>query len=534
MVVAAHPLAAAAGREVLRAGGGAVDAAIAVQMVLTLVEPQSSGIGGGGFLLHFDAGTGKTIAYDGRETAPAAAQAAMFLDGAGAPRAFDDVVVGGLSVGVPGLLRMLEMAHRDHGRLPWAKLFQPAILAAENGFPVSPRLHGLIAADKHLATQEQARRYFFSPDGAPLATGSVLVNRPLADALRRIADGGADAFYEGTIARDIVRAVRTAPRNPSVMRESDLAGYVAKRRDAVCLPYRKWEVCGMPPPSSGGLATLQILGLVERFDLARLAPSSLLRIHLIAEASRLAFADRNLYVADPDFVPVPVAGLLDAAYLAERSGAISPHSSLGRAEPGRPAGAVVHGEPVEERLRHSTSHLSVVDAEGNAVAMTSSIEDAFGSRLMVHGFLLNNQLTDFSFLPHDGGNAIANRVEAGKRPRSSMAPTLVFSREGRLAASLGSPGGSRIIGYVSKALIAVLDGGLGIQEAISLPNFVNRNGPTELEAGTHVVAARADLERLGHQVVVNELVSGLHGIVVTSAGLEGGADPRREGVAIGD
>jgi gamma-glutamyltranspeptidase/glutathione hydrolase len=392
----------------------------------------------------------------------------------------------------------------------------------------------LIAANKNLATQEEARRYFFAADGAPLATGAVLVNGPLAGALRQIAEGGAAAFYEGPLARDIVRTVRNAPRNPGAMSESDLAGYVAKKREAVCSPYRKWTVCGMPPPSSGGLAVLQILAMVERFDLRHLDPNSLQWVHLVAEASRLAFADRNAYVADPDFVPVPVAGLLDAGYLGERSRAISRDASLGRASPGRPAGAVVRGEPADDRLRFSTSHISAIDADGNAVALTSSIEGAFGSRLMVRGFLLNNQLTDFSFAPKSGDEIVANRVEAGKRPRSSMAPVLVFDDKDRLVASLGSPGGSRIIGYVTKTLLAILDGNVGIQEAIALPNFVNRNGATELEAGTPLVALRADLQRLGHQVSETGLASGLHGIVVTPAGLEGGADPRREGVALGD
>jgi len=539
MVAAANPLAAEAGRDVLRQGGSAVDAAVAVQMVLTLVEPQSSGIGGGAFMLHYDAKSGAASAYDGRETAPAAINPRVFLDVQGKPKTFFDAVVGGSSVGVPGVLRLLELAHRRHGRLPWARLVEPAAALAERGFAVSPRLHELIARDRHLKTFEATARYFHDETGAPLAAGAVLANPALARTLRAIAAEGADAFYVGPIARDIVAAVRRAPRNPGRLALADLAAYRALERAVLCRPYRAWRVCVMPPPTSGGVTTLQILGLLEPFDLAALEPGSAAAVHLISEASRLAYADRDRYLADRDFVAVPVAGLLDRGYLAERAKLISPDRAMGRAEPGLPPG----WSAADGRLKRaddasaelaSTSHFSIVDAAGNAVSMTTSIENAFGSRLMACGFLLNNQLTDFSFLPEVDGRPVANRVEPGKRPRSSMSPTLVFDSEGRLALALGSPGGSRIIAYVVQALIAVLDWGLDMQAATALPHHVNRNGATELEEGTALVALAPALEAMGHEVEIKALTSGLHGIRVTARGLEGGADPRREGVVLGD
>ena len=534
MVAAANPIAAEAGLAMLRAGGSAVDAAIAAQMVLNLVEPQSSGIGGGGFLLHFAAAGGAIDAYDGRETAPAAATPDMFLDPQGEPMAFDDAVVGGLSVGVPGTLRLLELAHREHGRLPWARLFEPAIELADRGFAVSPRLAKLIAEDEFLRTDPAAAAYFYDAAGAARPAGAVLRNPDFAATLRTVAAGGADAFYRGPIARDIVAAVRGAPGNPGRLTESDLAEYRAKARPALCRPYRRWTVCGMPPPTSGGVATLQILGLLEGFDLAALDPASFEAVHLIAEASRLAFADRNRYLADDDFVAVPVGELLSETYLRRRAEAISPARSLGVAEPGRFGGDIAWATPPAAPEPPSTSHLSVVDAAGNAVSFTSSIEGAFGSRLMVRGFLLNNQLTDFAFRPERNGMPVANRVEPGKRPRSSMAPTLVLDGGGWLRLVAGSPGGASIIGYVVKAIVAVLDWNLDPQAAVALPNFVNRNGATILEADTAVAAIGPILEALGHEVEPREMTSGLHVIAVTPAGLLGGADPRREGVALGE
>jgi gamma-glutamyltranspeptidase/glutathione hydrolase len=532
MIAAANPLAAEAGLEVLRAGGGAVDAAIAAQMVLNLVEPQSSGIGGGGFMLYYDAAEGRVFAYDGRETAPGAATPGLFLDAGGRPLEFWDAVIGGRSVGAPGLLAMLELAHQSHGRLGWARLFARAIELAERGFAVSPRLHEMIATARGLDVFPAARAYFLTADGAPKPAGARLANPALAETLRIIAAEGAEPFYRGAIAADVVAAARGAG---GLLARDDLAGYRARARQPVCRPYREWRVCGFGPPSSGGVTTLEILGILESFDVAALAPGSAAAVHLISEASRLAYADRARYLADDDFVAAPVSGLLDRAYLARRAAGIDPERTMGPAAAGAPpARGGLPRAPDPGTEQPSTTHVSVVDGAGNAVAMTTSIESAFGSRLMVRGFLLNNQLTDFSFRPEIGGAPVANRVEPLKRPRSSMAPTLVFDRRGRLALVVGSPGGSRIIGYVVKTLIAALDWGLDVQQAVSLPNHVNRNGPVEIETGTALVGLEAELAARGHQVVRRRLASGLHAVAVTADGLEGAADPRREGVALGD
>jgi gamma-glutamyltranspeptidase/glutathione hydrolase len=534
MVAAANPHAAKAGRRILRQGGSAMDAAIAMQMVLNLVEPQSSGIGGGGFLLHYDSSSGHVAALDGRETAPAGATAKMFLDLLGEPKAFFEAVVGGESVGVPGLLRMLEFAHERHGKLPWAALFSSAIELAETGFAVSTRLHGLIAADKYLRASANAEDYFYAPSGAPLTVGKMRINRPLARAFRAIAQEGAGVFYEGFIARDVVAAVREA-NNPGTLSLADMAAYEAKERPVLCRPYRRWRVCGMPPPSSGGITLLQALGILESFDLGALEPGTAKTIHLLAEAMRLAFADRNTYIADPDFVAVPLEGLLDPDYLATRAGLVSPHETMDEVAPGRPDSPQQFNlGPGEVLELPSTTHLSVVDGQGNAVAMTSSIENAFGSRLMVDGFLLNNQLTDFSFRSRIAGKDVANRVEPGKRPLSSMAPTLVFDEKGELVLVLGSPGGTNIIPYVLKTIVAVLDQKRDIQQAIALPHHSNRGHIIVIEEGAFLEALEYDLVRMGHKVVVRPMTSGLHGIQATPEGLLGGADPRREGVALGD
>lgn len=539
MIASANPLATEAGLEILRQGGSAIDAAIAAQMVLNLVEPQSSGIGGGGFLVHYAAGSGEIATYDGRETAPASANPYMFLDGQGKPRKFHDVVPGGLSVGVPGLLRMLETVHREHGKLPWKKLFDAAIRLASEGFPVSERLHKMIAEAKHIASFPKTAAYFHGDGGQAKPVGASLINEELSETFRLVADNGADAFYKGDIAEDIAKTVRASSLNPGAMTTADLAAYQAVKRDPVCLFYRIWMICGMGPPSSGGITTLQILGILQKFDLSKTGPDggvpSLRAVHLITEAGRLAFADRDIYIADPDFIPVPVTGLLDPGYLESRAETISQTKSRGKASPGMPgttSGLLLAPGDATEGV--STTHLSVIDGDGNAVSLTSSIENAFGSRLMVRGFLLNNQLTDFSFTPVSGGAPIANRPEPGKRPRSSMSPTLVFDGEGRVVMALGSPGGSRIIGYVAKTLIAALDWKLGVQKAIDLPNFTNRNGATELEAESGLESLGTALEAMGHEVRIVPLNSGLHAVTVTKEGIAGGADGRREGTAMGD
>ncbi|MBE0614034.1 MAG: gamma-glutamyltransferase [Burkholderiales bacterium] len=534
LLAAAHPLAVEAGYDLLRRGGSAIDAAVAVQMVLNLVEPQSSGIGGGAFILHYSAGDAKLSAYDGRETAPGAARADRFIGADGKPLRFLEAVVGGKSVGTPGVLRALELAHARHGRLPWAELFQPAIRIASEGFPLSPRLHRLLAW-VHLAGRSEAmRRMYYQDDDTPKPVGTLLKNPALAATLRRIAVQGANAFYEGEIARDISKAVNDS-LNPGDLGMDDLAHYSARAREPVCAPYRQWKVCGMPPPTSGGITVLQVLGMLQRLAPGHLPSDPVGAAHLVAESERLAYADRERYLADADFVPVPVAGLLAPEYLAGRAALVRPDQSLGHARPGTPPGApLAELAPDESPELPSTSHMSIVDAAGNAVAMTSSIEFAFGSQQMTHGFMLNNQLTDFSFVAEKDGKLVANRIEPGKRPRSSMAPTMVFDRNGALMLVLGSAGGSAIINHVVKTLIAVLDRELDIQQAIDLPNFGSRNGPTELERSTVAESWAAPLEALGHDVRVIDMNSGVHAIQRTHQGWRGGADARREGSAKGD
>jgi gamma-glutamyltranspeptidase/glutathione hydrolase len=541
MVAAAHPLAVAAGIEMLHAGGSAVDAAVAVQMVLSLVEPQASGIGGGGFLLNFDAATGQTTSWDGRETAPAAARPDLFQDRDGRPMAFIDAVLGGRSVGVPGTLRMLEAAWKQHGKLPWADLFAPAIRLATEGFPISARLANSIVANAGgLGRQAEARRFYTMADGSPLPEGTVLRNPALAETLRAIAAGGADALYRGPIAADIAAAVRTDP-NPGLMTTDDLAAYQARERPPVCGEYRQHRVCGMGPPSSGGVAVLQILGMLSHENLPDMDPDGLPAAHLILEAMRLAYADRDRFLADTDYVAVPVPGLLDERYLAERAKLLDPARAVVpvAGDPswvGAIGPAAVHPNASQAPSpEHGTSHMAIVDDGGNAVSMTSTVEGAFGSHLMVRGFMLNNQLTDFAFVPMVDGRPVANRVEPGKRPRSSMAPSLVFDGDGKLVAAVGSQGGSRIIGFVSLALVRMLDWHLTPQQAAAAPRMQTMSGTAELEAGTTAAGLADGLTALGHTVRVMRVDSGLQAIAIGADRIpSGGADPRREGVAVGD
>ena len=536
MVAAANPLAAKAGLTILRAGGSAVDAAIATQLALNVVEPQSSGIGGGAFLMHYHARSRKIEAYDGRETAPAAATPDMFLTAEGSRAKFHEVVPGGLSVGIPGVLRMLELAHKDHGKLPWNKLFEPAIKLAEEGFKISPRLFALLRIDRHLKKFGPTKNLFYNVKGYTKPIGTVLTNQILAKTFRLLAKKGAEVFYTGEIAIDIVKAIQETSINPGRMVLSDLANYKAKKRNPVCLFYKIWLVCGMPPPTSGGITTLQILGILQNKKIESFKPTSIESVHLITEASKLAFADRNKYLADQDFIDIPVNTLLDPGYLLKRSQLITKSKSMGKARAGRIE--YKNSERLPEHQSNegkSTTHFSIVDGEGNAVSMTSSVENAFGSRVLVRGFLLNNQLTDFSFLPAINGEPVANRVQPNKRPRSSMSPIIVVDGSGKFFMALGSPGGSRIIGYVAKTLIATLDWKMGIQAAINLPHFVNRNAITDLEKETKLELLTDELREMGHSVKIRKLTSGLHGILIRKDGtLSGGADHRREGIAVGD
>jgi gamma-glutamyltranspeptidase/glutathione hydrolase len=532
MIITANALATDAGFAMLQQGGSAVDAAIAAQMMLGLTEPQSSGIGGGAFLLLFD-GT-NVVAFDGRETAPAAATPERFLAANGMPLPFRQAVVGGRSVGIPGVLKVLDLAHKRYGKLPWAALFQPAIHTAETGFPISPRLHRLLAAEPYLKACEPARSYFYQADGTPKGVGMRLQNSAYAQVLRHIAAHGAAAFYSGSLVDDMVQAVRNHATRPGDLTAADFATYTAKQRAPVWNTYRGYTVYGMPPPSAGGVAVLQILGVLERFALSEYSPLVVDSVHLFAEAGRLAYADRARYLADSDFVAVPVAGLLDRGYLAARSQCISLHHSLGVAPPGEPDYTGLAGLGDDQSLEFSsTSHITIVDEHSQVLTMTTSIEDVFGSRIMVNGYLLNNQLTDFSLVPTTQGMPVANRIEAGKRPRSAMAPMLVFDPHRQFKLAIGSPGGSAIINYVAQALVALLDWHLDPQQAVHLPHYGSRNGPTELEAGRHLEPLVSLLEARGHQVSLTELTSGLSVISKTDTGYVGSADPRREGTARG-
>jgi gamma-glutamyltranspeptidase / glutathione hydrolase len=533
MVSAANPHAVNAGLEVLKKGGNAVDAAIAVQVMLTLVEPQSSGIGGGAFMLYFDQEKNRLLTYDGREMAPSQATPELFLDKNGKPIKWIDAVIGGRSVGVPGVLKMLEKAHRQYGKLKWAELFRPTIELANKGFVVSPRLAKLVKMEMNpgLKLLSPAKEYFY-PGGQAIKKGELLINKPLAKALTLIAHQGVDAFYNGEIAHNIVSSVTKSKIAPGKLSLSDMSNYQSIIREPVCVTYNKkeqYKICSMGPPSSGGITVLQILKILEPFSLTSHAIDSVSTIHRITQAARLAFADRNKYIADSDFVNVPVSKMLDSDYLLKRSSLISDQKDMGKAKAGNFGLEIANNVSIEQP---NTSHISIVDQSGNAVSMTTSIEMGFGSTVMVDGFLLNNQLTDFSLRPKINGKLVANRVEPNKRPRSSMSPVMVF-KDNELYAILGSPGGSRIINYVAYALVGLLDYGYDMQQVVNMPRVSNRNGYTSLEAGQNLQNIKTALEEKGHKVKLLNLTSGIHGILKKNGQWQGAADPRREGTAAG-
>jgi gamma-glutamyltranspeptidase/glutathione hydrolase len=534
MVAAANPLAVEAGYQVLKNGGNAADALIAVQTVLGLVEPQSSGLGGGAFLVYYDAKQQLLTTFDGRETAPLAAKPELFQDSDGNPLKFYDAVVGGRSVGTPGTVKLLATLHDKYGSKEWSELFQPAQDLANNGFTVSQRLASSIEKDKErLSRYPDTKAYFFTKSGEPLAEGSLLKNKPYAETLSVIAKGGEKAFYQGKIAQDIVNKVTSITDNPGVLALEDLSTYKIIQREAVCAPYRQYDVCGMGPPSSGALTVGQILGIASHFDLKKLGADSPDAWQIIGDASRLAFADRGRYMADTDFVPMP-EGLLDPEYLAGRAKLIQQGKALSEVSAGNPPwkNAIALADDNSLELP-STTHIVITDKDGNTISMTSTVENGFGSRVMSNGFILNNELTDFSFSTYKNGYPIANRLEPGKRPRSSMAPSIIM-QDGKPYMALGSPGGSRIIGYVASTIIAHLDWGMDIQQAIDLPHLVNRFGTYDLEQGTEATRFKEALEKMGYKVNIRDLNSGLHAIQFKDGKLIGGADPRREGIALGD
>lgn len=533
MIATANHYASEAGAAMLRQGGNAIDAMVATQLVLGLVEPQSSGIGGGGFLVYWDNDNHQMTTFDGRETAPFAVTPRLFQDKKGQPLAFYDAVVGGRSVGTPGTIKLLWNSHQQYGQLQWKKLFQPAIKLAKKGFIVSPRLAALVAKDAtHLQRWPQTRHYFFDDQGQPIQAGQTLINQPYANTLRKIADYGQKAFYQGDIAREIVNTVQNAVGNPGVLSSIDLASYRVKQRSPVCAPYRQYQICGMGPPSSGALTLGQIMAMLSHYPLAKMGADNINSWRLIGDASRLAFADRGRYMADSDYVPMPTTGLLDPAYIQQRAQLLATNKKLATVKPGVPPWDHATLQTTDEAIElPSTTHFAIVDRQGNVVSMTSTIENSFGSRLMVGGFLLNNELTDFSFRSHIDGVPIANRIEPGKRPRSSMAPTIVMHNNQPVLA-IGSPGGSQIIGYIAKTLVAYLDWNMDLQQAINLPNINNRFGTFELEQNTSATVWAPKFEQLGYKTMVKDLNSGIQAISIAPKQLIGAADPRREGKVI--
>ena len=536
IVVTSNPYASKAAAEILRNGGSAVDAAITAQFVLTLTQPQSTGIGGGAFMLYWDKNSGKLYALDGREKAPASASPQLFLNKDGQPRKFyPDAVVGGISVGVPGMMRFLEQAHKKFGKLKWSVLLEYPIRLAEEGFELSSALYRTLSFLPDLKKIEPASSYFYKDNRngelTPLPIGTILTNAEYAKTLKRIAKFGPEEFYSGQTANLIINAVNNSPFSPGLITLEDLANYTAVWRDPICGLYRKYKVCSMPPPTSGGITMLMMLKMLERFDIESEHPNSPNFIHLFSEAGSLAYADRDYYIADPDFVDIPVNGMLNEDYISERSKLIKKETSLRDRKPGKPKGYKKFSKNVDIS-RPSTSHLVIVDNFGNSISLTSTIEGPFGSHLMAGGFMLNNELTDFSLIPKKNGLFVANRVEANKRPRSSMTPTIIFNPEGEIYALTGSPGGNSIIGYVTKSVMAMVDWDLSPQDTVSLPHFIRKGENTELERGTDIVRYKQFLEKKGHKVVIIPKVSGLQIIKKKNKGFIGGTDPRGEGLVI--
>ena len=531
MVVTANPYASDAGANILSRGGTAADAMVAVQTVLGLVEPQSSGMGGGGFLVWYDATSGELTTLDGRETAPFAATERLFQDDTGEPIKFWDAVIGGRSVGVPGMPALIEVAHSKWGKLPWKDLFKRAASLADRGFVVSHRLSGLLATEQQrMSSSIDALSYFF-PKGKSLSQGTLLINREYGNLMRRLAEHGSDIFYSGPTASSIVATIRVGNENPGLITLADLANYTIKERPAICTKFRSYEVCGMGPPSSGAIGVGQILGMIDAYPVGKMSDPQTLR--LIGDATRLAFADRGRYLADADFVYVPSTELVDEQYLHSRASLLNKNIAIPTVAAGEPIASLSQRRAPNSSIeQQSTTHVSIVDTYGNVLSLTSSIENAFGSRLMTNGFLLNNQLTDFSFKSSSNGVPVANRVEGGKRPRSSMAPTIVL-QDGKPVLVIGSPGGSRIISYVANTIVAILDWGLDVQKAVSQPHAVNRFGTYEIEKATRLIEIKNSLKELGYDVTERSLNSGLNVIMIQNGSLFGGSDPRREGIAIG-
>jgi gamma-glutamyltranspeptidase/glutathione hydrolase len=536
MIVAAERDASEAGLEMLRAGGSAIDAAIAAQLVLTLVEPQSSGIGGSAYIMVSDGD--ELYAYDGRETAPASVTPELYLDENGDPLGYGGIRFGGISVGVPGTIKVMAMAHRAHGRLAWERLFEPAIRLAEEGFAVPERLADGLARGRgrtRFAGLPDMLEYFYHEDETPYAAGEFLRNQELAETYRLLAAQGEDAFYHGALAQEIADAVSHAPLNPAAFTLSDLENYEAIEREPLCGSYRGYRACSVPPSTSGGTIVLQILGLLEHFPTELLQNQTATSVHLIAEASRLAYADRSRWLGDPDFVEIP-EGLLDPTYLNMRASLINPTQSMGIAEAGIPP--MQHGfldyAPAPKQTSFGTSHLAAVDESGQVVSMTMTIQAAYGAGIMPGGFILNNELTDFSQLPEIDGRVIANAPAPGKRPLSSMSPFILFDPEGEFFAALGSPGGAQIIGYTLQGIVSLIDAEMTMQEAAAAPRITNQNGATVIEQDTILEDFAPALTAMGHEVRPRPYESGLNGIRRIPGGYEGGADPRRSGIALGD